>query len=168
VSNTANNFTFDGGHPTDETGADIVMASTNNSGVHTLSVNVENGALTLSPTNLALDASVQSVLTQVEAVLAALGPVRLDAKAPGASQKVAVGAASAVSGAITGTQVRVVAIVACHVAFGSAPTAVGDGTCVYLPAGVPQVFTITSGWKVAAIEDPTAAAAGYVFITVVS
>lgn len=158
MSNTANNFVGGNSYPIDEQGAEVIFKSANTAGVHVPSVNVDNISVNLSPTNLALDASLQSML-------AALPAVRLEAKTPGASQKVAVGAASAASTAITGTAVRVVASVNCHLAFGASPAAAADGTCVYLPAGVPQVFTITSGWKAAVIED---SGAGNLFITVVS
>jgi hypothetical protein len=127
--------------------------------VHVPSVNVDNIAVTLSPTNLALDASLQSIL-------AALGGQRVVAAAtPGASSQVTVGAASAQSGAITGTMVRLVATSDTHVALGANPTAAADGSCVFLPAGTISFFAITSGWKIAAIQD---SAAGKLHITVVS
>jgi hypothetical protein len=121
-------------------------------------VNVDN-AVTLSPTNLALDASVQ-------AVLAALPGQRVvSAVTPGASLKLAYTGTSGATGAITGSVVRVVSTTNCHLAFGASPTAAADGTCVYLPQGVPQLFTVTSGQEIAAIQD---SAAGNLFITVVS
>lgn len=80
---------------------------------------------------------------------------------PGASAKVAYDG-SAASGAIAADVVRLVASTDCHVAFGAVPVAAADGTCVFLPANVPEYFRITSGHKVAAIKD---AVAGNLFIT---
>jgi hypothetical protein len=82
---------------------------------------------------------------------------------PGASQKVALGAASVQSTAITGSLIRVVAQSDCHLAFGANPTAVADGTCVFLPAGIPEYFVLISGNKVAVIQDSSAT--GNLFIT---
>jgi hypothetical protein len=83
----------------------------------------------------------------------------------GGSQKLAFTATSAATNAIAGTIVRVVSMQNCHLAFGASPTAVADGTCVYLPAGVVQFFAVTSGSKIAAIQD---SAGGNLFITVMS
>jgi hypothetical protein len=82
---------------------------------------------------------------------------------PGAASRVAIGAASVPSGALTGTLVRLVATAACHIAIGAAPTAVADGTSHFLPANVPEFFRITSGHKVAVIQD---VGAGFLYITV--
>jgi hypothetical protein len=91
--------------------------------------------------------------------------VLVDGLTPGTSSKVAVGAASAASAAIAASMLRLVPTTNCHVAFGAAPVAVADGSCIYLPAGSVNVFAFTSGQKVAAIQD---AAAGNLFLTVVS
>jgi hypothetical protein len=83
---------------------------------------------------------------------------------PATSQKVALGAASAQSAAIAANMVRVISQGDCHLAFGSNPTAVADGTCVFLPAGIPEYFVFTNGSKIAVIQD-SAAATGNLFIT---
>lgn len=83
---------------------------------------------------------------------------------PGSSQKVALGSASAQSTAINANMVRVVSQGDCHLAFGSNPTAAADGTCVFLPAGMPEYFVFTAGNKIAVIQD-SAAATGNLFIT---
>lgn len=88
-----------------------------------------------------------------------------DALTPGVSSKLAFAATSAATNAITGTIVRVVSTQNCHLAFGATPTAVADGTCVYLPAGMVQMFAVTSGNKIAAIQD---SAGGNLFITVMA
>lgn len=88
-----------------------------------------------------------------------------DPLTPGASVKVAFTATSAQTGAITGTIVRVTATQNCHLAFGANPTAVADGSCVYLPASSTQMFAVTSGNKIAAIQD---SAGGNLFITVMA
>jgi hypothetical protein len=88
-----------------------------------------------------------------------------DALTPGASSKLAFTGTSAQSSAIAGTIVRVTATQNCHLAFGANPTAVADGSCVYLPAGQTQFFAVTSGNKIAAIQD---SAGGNLFITVMS
>lgn len=91
--------------------------------------------------------------------------VLCDGLTPGASSKVAVGAASAQSGVLTGAMVRLTPTTNCHVAFGANPTAVADGSCMYLPSGSQTIVGITSGQKVAAIQD---SAAGNLFITVMA
>ena len=83
-------------------------------------------------------------------------------KPAAASSKLAIGAASAVSAAIQSKMVRLVATSDCHVAFGTDPTAVADGTCVFLPAGIPEYFVLSPGDKVAVIQD---AVAGSLFIS---
>ena len=88
-----------------------------------------------------------------------------DPLTPGVSSKVAVGSTSAQSGAILGTIVRLVATTNCHVAFGSNPTAVADGTCMFVPAGIVQLVPVTSGQKLAVIQD---LAAGNLFTTVMA
>ena len=86
----------------------------------------------------------------------------LPAIEPAVSQKVAIGSSSAQSGAITALLARFVASADCHLAFGSNPTAVADGTCVFLPANVPEYFVVVSGNKVAVIQDSVS---GNLFIT---
>ena len=88
-----------------------------------------------------------------------------DALTPGVSAKLAFTATSAQSAAIAGAIVRVVATQNCHLAFGASPTAVADGSCVYMPAGNVQMFAVTSGNKIAAIQDSTG---GSLFITVMA
>lgn len=76
---------------------------------------------------------------------------------------VTTGAASAASAAITGTCVRVVATKDAHIVFGVDPTATANDTL--LAAGIPEYFWITSGHKLAAIQDSEA---GKVYITPVT
>ena len=92
------------------------------------------------------------------------GPRGMPAILPGTSLKVALGAASAQSAAIAAPLVRVVAQGDCHLAFGTNPTAVADGTCVFLPAGIPEYFVIAAGSKIAVIQD-SAQATGNLFVT---
>jgi hypothetical protein len=82
---------------------------------------------------------------------------------PGVSQKVAYDG-SVQSAALTAgvSVIRLVSTTACHVKTGSNPTAVADGTCVYLPANTPLMLGVSSGDKVAAIKDATG---GNLFIT---
>ena len=59
--------------------------------------------------------------------------------------------------------VRLVATSDCHVAFGpTSPVAVADGTCIFLPAGIPEYFVLNPGDKVAVIQDSLA---GSLFVT---
>jgi hypothetical protein len=64
-----------------------------------------------------------------------------------------VGPESAQSEAVAAAHVRLTATVDCHVAFGADPTAIADGSCVFCAARTPEVFAITSGWKVAVIRE---------------
>jgi hypothetical protein len=102
----------------------------------------------------------QVLNVQVDSIASAPLPV----VTPGASSKVAFDA-SQQSAALTVTLVRLVSTTDCHLAFGANPTAVADGTCVFLPALTPEYFRFTSGQKVAAIKD---AIAGNLFITAVA
>jgi hypothetical protein len=86
----------------------------------------------------------------------------LPAISVGTCTKVAVSGSSAQSGAITAAVVRLVSSTDCHVKFGSNPTAVADGTSLFLPAGVPEYFQFGSGDKIAVIQDSTS---GNLFIT---
>lgn len=85
---------------------------------------------------------------------------------PGTTQALTTGAASVLSAAF-GPQtyaIRVVATVACHIAFGDAPVATaGDA---YVPANTrPEFIGVTPGTKIAAIQDT---AAGKLYITELS
>jgi hypothetical protein len=78
------------------------------------------------------------------------------------SQKVSIGAASVQSTNISGQLVRLVSTSDCHLAFGAEPVASADGTCIFLPASVPEYFVLNSGDRVAVIQD---IAAGVLYIT---
>lgn len=72
------------------------------------------------------------------------------------SQKVAFSASSAQSTALlaTNTNVRVYADQDCHIAVGANPTAVADGSCLFLPAGQTEYFRVPAGGdKIAVIRD---------------
>jgi hypothetical protein len=75
-----------------------------------------------------------------------------------ASEDITTGSSSAQSGAAPSAGVRavrlVVATAAARVRIGSDPTAVAADTL--LPVGVPEVFVIGEGEKVAAIQDSAA------------
>ena len=71
--------------------------------------------------------------------------------------------ASVQSAALTATVIRLCATTDCHVAIAANPTAVADGTCMFLPANSAEYIRITSGQKVAAIKD---ASAGKLYITI--
>lgn len=88
-----------------------------------------------------------------------------DPLTPGVSSKLAFTSASAQSGVLAGTIVRVVATQNCHLAFGANPTAAADGSCIYLPLGTTAYFSVASGCKVAAVQD---SAPGNLFITVMA
>jgi hypothetical protein len=83
-------------------------------------------------------------------------------KPAASSQKVAIGAASAQSAAIDAPMARLVATSDCHVAIGLVPTAIADGSCIFLPACVPEYFVLDPGNAVAVIQD---SAAGILYIT---
>jgi hypothetical protein len=78
-------------------------------------------------------------------------------------QTVAIGAASAQSSAMNRHSgvVRLVATVTCFVEIGTNPTAAA-ATGMYLPAGVPEYFTVPQQGKVAVIQ---AVGAGSLYIT---
>lgn len=83
---------------------------------------------------------------------------------PGTSQLKAFSSSSVQSTAL-GTQtsiVRVIASTSCHIKLAANPTAVADGTCIFLYAGVPEYFGCTGGDKIAVIRD---AADGNLYIT---
>lgn len=83
----------------------------------------------------------------------------------GATQTVAVGAASAASTAFTpGTfAVRVVATTACHIKFNGTPVATTNDA--YLPANWVAEYTVAPGEKLAVIQNT---AAGTLYITELS
>jgi hypothetical protein len=110
---------------------------------------VLSAAVTIDPTNLALEAT--QLLLKSAIVLT-----------PGANQNVAVSAAHAESAAITGTRIRLASTTNCYIAFGAAPVA--DNTGFLLLAGHPEIFTFTSGQKVSALR---VSADGTLSVTVV-
>lgn len=82
----------------------------------------------------------------------------------GVSQKVAYTGTSAQStafGANT-TLVRLVATSNCHVLVGANPTALADGTCLYVPLNTVVFIGVLPGQKIAAIQD---SAGGNLFVT---
>lgn len=83
---------------------------------------------------------------------------------PGVSQKKAFNGTSAQSTAvgISTSIVRLVATEDCHLAFGTNPTAVADGTCMFLPADTECYIGIQPSHKIAVIQD---SAGGDLFIT---
>lgn len=83
---------------------------------------------------------------------------------PGTSQKVATTGTSAQSAALSSRTnlVRVYADADMFLAFGANPTAVADGTNLFLAAGVVEYFGVTPSDKIAAIQ---ATAAGNLYIT---
>ena len=110
-----------------------------------------DGVANVSPPTITPSVNIQSI---ADAALPCITPAT--------SQKVAIGSGSAQSAAIAATVVRVVGTADCHLAFGANPTAVADGTCVFLPANVPEYFQVTSGNKLAVIQDSVA---GNLYIT---
>jgi|SRR5215475_1910389 len=75
----------------------------------------------------------------------------------GASQNVAIGAASAASTALSAEtfQIRIAATGNCHFRVGDgAPTALATDS--YLPSGVVEYITVTPGQKIAVIQDGAA------------
>ena len=82
---------------------------------------------------------------------------------PGTTQKVAyTGVAGTISTAV-GSQTRIVRVVVtsnAYISFGTAPTATTSD--VYMPANVPEYFTIPPGDKVSAVQD---AAGGNLIVT---
>lgn len=83
----------------------------------------------------------------------------------GTTTRVAVGSASAQSGAITATEVMVHASTRCFIKAGANPTAVADGDSIPIEAGEKFHMRITSGHKIAVIRDTTD---GFVHITAVA
>lgn len=95
-----------------------------------------------------------SDITKVDTA-AARGVDNLPTIKPTASVNLAFAGTSAQSSALVGTIVRVIATQNCWLAFGTNPTA-NTTTSVYLPSGAVEYFAITTGWKIAAIQDSAA------------
>lgn len=77
-----------------------------------------------------------------------------DAFYPGVCQKVAVGAASAQSAALGAgtTLVRLFSTVDCYIQIALAPTALSDGTSMFLPGGIVEYVGVAiAGSKIANI-----------------
>lgn len=87
---------------------------------------------------------------------------------PGDSQKVAIGSGSVQSSALSGgtdsktTVIRIFATQDCHIKIAANPTAVADGTCMFLPAGIVEYVGCAPTDKIAVIRD---ASDGYLYIT---
>lgn len=82
----------------------------------------------------------------------------------GTSQKVASGAASVQSTAFS-TRTSIIRFVAtqdCHIKLGANPTAVADGTCLFVPKNWVEYIGCGPGDKLAVIQDSTG---GFIFIT---
>ena len=80
------------------------------------------------------------------------------------SQVVTISGTSAQSAATDGATraVRLHATTDMFVVFGSNPTAVADGTHMFLPAGQTETFRVEGGAKIAGIQD---SAGGSLYIT---
>lgn len=75
---------------------------------------------------------------------------------PGASQAIAVGAASIQASAFTSgvTIIRLFSTVDAWVCFGTNPTAVAEGaSSMFLPSGIVEYFEIKAGEKIAVIQN---------------
>jgi len=87
---------------------------------------------------------------------------------PGDSQKVSFTGTSAQSAAFSGgtntesTVIRVFATEDCHIKVGANPTALADGSCMFLPAGIVEYIGVNPTDKIAAIRDTTS---GTLYIT---
>lgn len=83
---------------------------------------------------------------------------------PGTSQKRSFTGTSAQSSALGAktTIVRLYATEDCHIKTGANPTAVADGTCLFLPANSVEYIGVEPTHKVAVIQDT---ASGDLFIT---
>lgn len=73
----------------------------------------------------------------------------------GTSQKVSTSATSAQSTALgsSTTLVRLIATKDCHIKTAANPTALADGTCLYLPSNVELRIGVVGGEKIAVIRD---------------
>ena len=80
---------------------------------------------------------------------------------PGVTQSLAIGPASAASGALGAGVVRLVATSDCHVAIGR-PAAPADGGSLFLPADVPEYFACLADDNLTVIQH---VAAGTLYIT---
>src|SRR5689334_1944502 len=134
------------------TGEPVVLATVRTDGVDKLSVSADGiGPVTLDPTNLALDASVQDLVTLAGEVL----PVLL-----GTAQKVAYTGTHAESSTVGATQVIICSTTDCHIAVGASPTATANS--FFLPAKTfLRLLTETSD-KISVIRD---ASDGNLFIS---
>lgn len=85
---------------------------------------------------------------------------------PGATQTVTTSGTSAASSNGFGSStffVRVVCTEDCHIVFGASPTATTSD--LFLPANTVEYFTVTSGQKIAAIQN---SAGGSLYVTEMS
>lgn len=83
---------------------------------------------------------------------------------PGISQSVAVGAASVQSAALQSKSsiIRLFSTTDCFILIGATPTALQDGTSMFLPAGVIEYFGVNGAPLVAVIQS---SASGTLYIT---
>lgn len=89
--------------------------------------------------------------TRKAVIVTSSGEVRTaEILTPGTPVNVAVGSVTAQSAAVTATRVRIVSTTNCYIAFGSNPTA--DTSSLLLAAGHPEIFTFTTGQKVACLR----------------
>lgn len=84
---------------------------------------------------------------------------------PGVSQLVAAAVASGQSAALgVGTSlVRLFSTVDCFILVGANPTALVDGTSMFLPGGIVEYFGVTGGQKIAVIA--AGASTGSLYVT---
>ncbi len=83
---------------------------------------------------------------------------------PGVSQKLAISASSVQSAAFgaSTTVLRLFATNDCYILLGSDPTALADGTCMFVPGGIVDFVGVLPGAKLAVIQFSQN---GYLFIT---
>ena len=83
---------------------------------------------------------------------------------PATSQTVSIGGSSQASSAFAAgvLVVRLIATNNCHIQFGSSPTAVANGTDLFLPSFIPEYFRVEDQEQVAVIQD---SASGTLHIT---
>lgn len=81
---------------------------------------------------------------------------------PGTSLSLAYTTAQVTANAIGSPVVRLVATTDCFVLFGTAPTALNDGTSIFLPANQPAFFGIDPAHKISALQ---VSAGGTLYIT---
>ena len=82
---------------------------------------------------------------------------KFEALYPGTSQKISFTNSSQPSTAfgLKTSLIRVFATQDCFLAFGSAPTALTDGTSMFIPGGLIDFIGVTPGQKLAVIESTT-------------